>query len=96
MKEFSITEVRRRFSELVERASKRERIGITKYGVLVAVLQPATEVDRRRFFKNKSETAILENRPPLTVRAPARRERRPGWIALSCSELLRRGTVDRV
>ena len=46
MKEFSITEVRRRFSELVERASKGERIGITKYGVLVAVLQPATEADR--------------------------------------------------
>lgn len=39
----SITEAKRRFSELVERARRGERIGITKRGVLKAILQRASD-----------------------------------------------------
>jgi prevent-host-death family protein len=36
----TITEVRRRFSELIKRANSGERIGITRRGKLVEVLAP--------------------------------------------------------
>jgi prevent-host-death family protein len=40
MIKMTITEVRRRFSELVKRANGGERIGITRRGRLIAFLAP--------------------------------------------------------
>jgi prevent-host-death family protein len=40
---YELSEVKRRFSELVDRASRGERIGITRDGKLDAVLRPAEQ-----------------------------------------------------
>jgi prevent-host-death family protein len=41
MRTFSLSEAKRRLSEIVERASYGERIGIVREGKLVAIIVPA-------------------------------------------------------
>jgi prevent-host-death family protein len=51
MKTIGLFEAKQKLSELVERASAGERIGITRRGKLSAVLSPARgEVDLTRVF----------------------------------------------
>lgn len=51
MKNVGLFEAKQKLSELVERASEGERIGITRRGKLAAVLVPATsEVDLKEIF----------------------------------------------
>lgn len=54
MRTVTLSETRRKLSELVERAGRGERIGITKRGRLVAVLSPVKEqaVDINKIFDN--------------------------------------------
>jgi prevent-host-death family protein len=40
VEKYELSEVKRRFSELVDRASRGERIGITREGKLDAVIRP--------------------------------------------------------
>jgi prevent-host-death family protein len=49
MKVIGLLEARRKLSELVERASQGEQIGISRFGKLVAILAPP-----------RSETALKE------------------------------------
>jgi prevent-host-death family protein len=70
MKEIGLTEAKRRFSELVERASKGVRIGITKYGVVVAVLQPVEKVALRAVFAGIEAIRRTSKKPPhVTVKS---------------------------
>ena len=51
MKNVGLFEAKQKLSELVERASAGERIGITRRGKLAAVLVPArTDVDLKEVF----------------------------------------------
>ena len=51
MKSIGLFEAKQKLSELVDRASAGERIGITRRGKLAAVLAPAqTNVDLREVF----------------------------------------------
>jgi prevent-host-death family protein len=51
MKNIGLFEAKQKLSELVERASTGERIGITRRGKLAAVLVPArTDVDLKEVF----------------------------------------------
>jgi prevent-host-death family protein len=51
MKNVGLFEAKQKLSELVERASEGERIGITRRGKLAAVLVPAgKEVDLKEVF----------------------------------------------
>ena len=51
MKNVGLFEAKQKLSELVERASGGERIGITRRGKLAAVLVPArTDVDLKEVF----------------------------------------------
>ena len=51
MKNVGLFEAKQKLSELVERASEGERIGITRRGKLAAVLVPAkSEVDLKEVF----------------------------------------------
>ena len=51
MKNVGLFEAKQKLSELVDRASAGERIGITRRGKLAAVLAPAqTNVDLREVF----------------------------------------------
>jgi len=51
MKNIGLFEAKQKLSELVERASAGERIGITRRGKLAAVLVPArTDVDLKEVF----------------------------------------------
>jgi len=51
MKKVGLFEAKQKFSELVERASRGERIGITRRGKLAAEIVPArTAVDVKQVF----------------------------------------------
>jgi prevent-host-death family protein len=45
MRKVGLFEAKQKLSELVERAGRGERIGITKRGKLTAVMGPATETE---------------------------------------------------
>lgn len=51
MRKFGLVEARQKLTELVERASRGEKIGITRRGKLVAVIGPAVEVDLDKLFE---------------------------------------------
>jgi prevent-host-death family protein len=52
MQKVGLFEAKQKLSELVERASRGERIGITKRGKLTAVIEPAQrEVDLKEIFE---------------------------------------------
>ena len=50
MKTVGLSEARQKFSELVDRASRGERIGITRRGKLVALLIPAQNLNLKQAF----------------------------------------------
>jgi prevent-host-death family protein len=52
MRKIGLFEAKQKLSELVERAGRGERIGITKRGKLTAVIGPAqSEVDLKEIFE---------------------------------------------
>ena len=52
MRQMGLFEAKQKLSELVERAGRGERIGITKRGKLAAVIGPAREeVDLKEIFE---------------------------------------------
>lgn len=64
MKNIGLFEAKQKLSELVDRASAGERIGITRRGKLAAVLAPAqTNVDLGEVFARIEE--IRKNVKPL-------------------------------
>jgi prevent-host-death family protein len=72
MHEFGLSEVRRRFSELVERATSGEHIGITRRGKLVACLGPATDErpDLLKVFEKMEKIRKrAKNIPGVTVKS---------------------------
>ena len=53
MRTIGLFEAKQKLSEIVERASEGERIGITRRGKLAAVLVPArAEIDVKQVFQN--------------------------------------------
>jgi prevent-host-death family protein len=64
MKNIGLFEAKQKLSELVERASAGERIGITRRGKLAAVLVPArTDVDLKEVFARIEQ--IRQSAKPL-------------------------------
>jgi prevent-host-death family protein len=56
MENIGIGEARRHFSELVERASSGQKIGITRHGNLVAMIIPAPPQESlEQIFRNLDE-----------------------------------------
>jgi prevent-host-death family protein len=65
MKTIGLFEAKQKLSELVERASEGERIGITRRGKLAAVLSPASDnVSLEEAFRNIDE--IRKHIKPLS------------------------------
>ncbi len=64
MKNIGLFEAKQKLSELVDRASSGERIGITRRGKLAAILTPARdEVDLRAAFERIEQ--IRKSAKPL-------------------------------
>ena len=56
MRRVGLFEAKQKLSELVERASEGERIGITRHGKLAAIITPATpEKDLKEIFAGIDE-----------------------------------------
>ena len=70
MRNLGLFEAKQKLSELVERASHGERIGITRRGKLAAVLVPANEKpDLKQLFENIDQIRKRVNRSkPFTVK----------------------------
>ena len=71
MKTIGLFEAKQKLSELVERASSGEQIGITRRGKLAAVLSPARrEVDLKHVFENIERIRIRSKPLPkgMTVK----------------------------
>jgi prevent-host-death family protein len=64
MKEVGLFEAKQKFSEIVERAAKGERIGITRRGKLAAVVGPAEdEIDIDAIFATMDRIREKSKRP---------------------------------
>jgi prevent-host-death family protein len=63
MKNIGLFEAKQKLSQLVERASAGERIGITRRGKLAALLVPARDVDLKDVFSRIEQ--IRKNAKPL-------------------------------
>ena len=64
MKEVGLFEAKQKFSEIVERAAKGERIGITRRGKLAAVVGPAeAEIDIDAIFATMDRIRERSKRP---------------------------------
>jgi prevent-host-death family protein len=64
MKNFGLFEAKQKLSELVDRASAGERIGITRRGKLAAILTPAhDQVDLKAVFERIDQ--IRKSAKPL-------------------------------
>ncbi len=71
MRKVELAELRRKWSELVERAGRGERIGITKRGKLVAVMGPARRgVDLDELFTGmEALRKRLKKMPGVTMKS---------------------------
>jgi prevent-host-death family protein len=71
MRQMGLFEAKQKLSELVERAGRGERIGITKRGKLAAVLGPAQEeVDLKKVFAKMDEIRKRAKKVPgVTVKS---------------------------
>ena len=64
MKEVGLFEAKQKFSEIVERAAKGERIGITRRGKLAAVVGPAeAAIDIDAIFATMDRIRERSKRP---------------------------------
>jgi prevent-host-death family protein len=64
MKEVGLFEAKQKFSEIVERAAKGERIGITRRGKLAAVVGPAeNEIDIDAIFASMDRIREKSKKP---------------------------------
>lgn len=64
MRKVGLFEAKQKLSELVERVSRGERIGITRRGKLAAELVPAQEdVDLRKVFARMDEIRARSRKP---------------------------------
>jgi prevent-host-death family protein len=64
MKEVGLFEAKQKFSEIVERAAKGERIGITRRGRLAAVVGPAeNEIDIDAIFASMDRIREKSKKP---------------------------------
>jgi prevent-host-death family protein len=64
MKEVGLFEAKQKLSEIVERAAKGERIGITRRGKLAAVLGPAEgEIDMDAIFASMDRIRAKSKKP---------------------------------
>lgn len=70
MKNLGLFEAKQKLSELVERASHGERIGITRRGKLAAILVPANDKpDIKQIFERIDQIRKRVNRSkPFTVK----------------------------
>jgi prevent-host-death family protein len=71
MRQMGLFEAKQKLSELVERAGRGERIGITKRGKLAAVIGPAQEeVDLKKVFAKMDEIRKRAKKVPgVTVKS---------------------------
>lgn len=71
MRQMGLFEAKQKLSELVERAGRGERIGITKRGKLAAVIGPAQEeVDLKKVFARMDEIRKRAKKVPgVTVKS---------------------------
>ena len=71
MQKVGLFEAKQKLSELVERAARGERIGITKRGKLTAVMGPAQEeVDIKKVFASMDEIRKKAKKiPGVTVKS---------------------------
>jgi prevent-host-death family protein len=71
MRQMGLFEAKQKLSELVERAARGERIGITKRGKLAAVIGPAQEeVDLKKVFARMDEIRKRAKKVPgVTVKS---------------------------
>ena len=64
MRKVGLFEAKQKLSELVERASRGERIGITKRGKLAAMVVPAVqEIDIKEVFAKMDEIRKRSKKP---------------------------------
>ena len=64
MRQVGLFEAKQKLSELVERARRGERIGITKRGKLTAMIGPALEeVDLKQVFARMDEIRMRSKKP---------------------------------
>jgi prevent-host-death family protein len=64
MRKVGLFEAKQKLSELVERASRGERIGITKRGKLAAMVVPAAEeIDIKEVFAKMEEIRKRSKKP---------------------------------
>lgn len=63
MRKVGLFEAKQKLSELVRRASRGERIGITRRGKLEAEIVPAQEVDLREIFARMDEIRKRSKKP---------------------------------
>lgn len=64
MRKVGLFEGKQKFSELVERASRGERIGITKRGKLMAQINPISEeIDLKKVFATMDEIRKRSKKP---------------------------------
>jgi prevent-host-death family protein len=70
MRKVGLFEAKQKLSELVERAGRGERIGITKHGKLAAVMGPAEEkIDLHEVFARMDEIRKRAKKVPgVTVK----------------------------
>ena len=70
MRKVGLFEAKQKLSELVERAGRGERIGITKHGKLTAVMGPVEEkVDLKEVFARMDEIRKRAKKMPgVTVK----------------------------
>jgi prevent-host-death family protein len=71
MRQMGLFEAKQKLSELVERAGRGERIGITKRGKLAAVIGPAQEeVDLKKAFEEIEKIRKRSKKVPgVTVKS---------------------------
>jgi prevent-host-death family protein len=71
MRKVGLFEAKQKLSELVERAGRGERIGITKRGKLTAVMGPAeSEVDLKQVFDEMDKIRKRAKKiPGVTVKS---------------------------
>jgi len=75
MRKFNLQEAKKRFSEILERAARGERVGLTKEGKIVAIIGPPPD-----------ETAELQSIFKKIERIRRRSKRVPGVTVKSLIE----------
>jgi len=75
MRKFNLQEAKKRFSEILERAARGERVGLTKEGKIVAIIGPPPE-----------ETAELQSIFKKIERIRRRAKKVPGVTVKSLIE----------